>query len=161
MEDFLGEEPGPATVKPKVVRRIFEVLAEKIDELDPPDRLYDEIAEELKDLNAQAEFEGLIRYMTGKDPDTGAPVEPGQRTRCMAILYSGDNALSVIRKRLKEMREVYGQNVLQNRAHASDPEEDPVKEVTVLGMPNSPRGESRPCDLERVVNEFLGPEPAA
>jgi hypothetical protein len=74
----------------------------------------------------------------------------------MAILYSGASALSVTRKRLKELREVYGQNVLQNRAHASDPEEDPVKETSVLGMPNAPEGESRPCDVERLVDEFFG-----
>jgi nucleoside diphosphate kinase len=158
LEDFLGEEPGPTNVKSEVVDRVFEVLGGKLTNLEPTDALYEEIAEELKDLNAQAEFEGLIRYMTGKDPGTGEPLEAGQRTRCMAILYSGDEALSVIRKRLKEMREVYGQNVLQNRAHASDPEEDPVKEVTVLGMPNSPKGESRPCDVERVVREAYGLE---
>jgi nucleoside diphosphate kinase len=161
MEDFLGEEPGPASVKPAVVERVFEVLTEKVTDLNPPESLYEGIAEELKGLNAQAEFEGLIRYMTGKDPQTGEPLAQGKRARCMAILYSGESALSVIRKRLKEMREVYGQNVLQNRAHASDPEEDPVKEVTVLGMPNSPRGESRPCDVERVVTEFYGPEQVA
>jgi nucleoside diphosphate kinase len=160
MEDFLGEKPGPTSVKPQVVERIFEALSAKLGDLDPQDLLYDEIAEELKDLNAQAEFRGLIRYMTGKDSETGEPVEPRQRTRCMAILYSGEDALSVIRKRLKEMREVYGQNVLQNRAHASDPEEDPVKEVTVLGMPNSPRGEAHPCDVERAVTELYGPEQA-
>jgi len=79
----------------------------------------------------------------------------------MALLYSGRNALSVVRKRLKELREVYGQNVLQNRAHASDPEEDPEREMDVLGMPTSRRGESRPCDVEQVVDEFYGPEPAA
>jgi hypothetical protein len=74
----------------------------------------------------------------------------------MLLLYTGKNALSVIRKRLKELRKVYGQNILVNRAHASDPEEYPEKEVQVLGMPNSPDGESRPCDVEMVVNEFYG-----
>jgi len=75
----------------------------------------------------------------------------------MAILYSGENALSVIRKRLKELRAVYGTNLLQNRAHASDPEEFPEKEREVLGMPASANGESRPCDVESVVEEFYGP----
>lgn len=75
----------------------------------------------------------------------------------MAILYSGRNALSVIRKRLKELREVYGQDLLKNRAHASDPEEDPLKEMAVLGMPTAPQGESKPCDVDKVVTEFYGP----
>ena len=74
------------------------------------------------------------------------------------MLYSGKNGLKVIRTRLKELREIYGQNILQNRAHASDPEEDPVREVEILGMPSAPGGETRPCDVDRVVSEFYGPD---
>jgi len=150
------EEPGE--VRPEVVRRIAEELRARGGNLQPSASLYEEIAEKLKDVNAQAEFNGLIRYMTGHDPVTGRPVREGEETRCMALLYSGPNALSVIRKRLKELREVYGQNVLQNRAHASDPEEDPLKEMSILGMPTAPEGESRPCDVERIVNEVYGPQ---
>jgi len=144
-------------MKPSVVSRLFEELGRRLADLDPPDSLYEELVEELKDLNAQAEFDELIRYMTGKDPATGRPLEEGEASQCMAILYSGHNALSVIRERLKELRRVYGQNVLQNRAHASDPEEDPLKEMAVLGMPTASQDESRPCDVEQVVNEFYGP----
>ena len=158
MEGQAAAAPPPGEVKAAVVERIYDLLAEKLTDLEPPDAFYDEVSEELKDLNARAEFDELIRYMTGKDPATDRPLRPGEQTLCMAILYSGENALSVIRKRLKELRVVYGQNVLQNRAHASDPEEDPVKERVVLGMPGAPGGESRPCDVEQVVTEFFGPE---
>ncbi len=154
---FCGEA-GPGDVKPAVVARIYDELRARLTDLDPPDSLYDELAEELKDLNGRAEFDELIRYMTGKDPHSGKPIEAGRETHCMALLYSGRNALSATRKRLKELREVYGQNLLQNRAHASDPEENPLKEMEVLGMPTSPHGEGRPCDLEQVVNEFYPPE---
>jgi len=152
----VGQQPGE--VKPEVVQRIFQELRARGGSLQPPASVYEEIAEELKDLNAQAEFNELIRYMTGHDPVTGRPMQEGGETSCMALLYSGPDALGVIRKRLKEMRKVYGQNVLQNRAHASDPDEDPLKEMSILGMPTAPLGESRPCDVERVVNEFYGPE---
>ncbi len=157
-EGMLDREPQPGQVKPPVVNRLFEELARRLTDLDAPQSLYEELADELKDVNAQAEFDELIRYMTGKDPTTGQPLEEGEGTQCMAILYSGRNALSVIRKRLKELRRVYGQNLLQNRAHASDPEEDPVKEMAVLGMPTASQEESRPCDVEKVVNEFYGPD---
>jgi nucleoside diphosphate kinase len=157
VEELFAGEPAPGEVKPQVVKRIFEVLAARLHDLQPPESFYDGLAEELKDVNAQAEFEELIRYMTGKEPTTGKPSQPGEGTQCMALLYSGPKALSVIRKRLKELRAVYGQNVLQNRAHASDPAEDPVKEMAVLGMPTGPQGEGRPCDVEKVVNEFYGP----
>ncbi len=158
VEELFGGQPQPGEVKPQVVKRIFAALAERLENLQPPDSLYEKLSEEIKDLNAQAEFEELIRYMTGKDPVSGKPLQPGEGVRCMALLYSGPKALSVIRKRLKELREVYGQNVLQNRAHASDPAEDPQKEMAVLGMPTAPQGETRPCDVEKVVNEFYGPE---
>ncbi len=157
-EEMLGGEPGVGDVKPHVVDRIYELLADRLEDLDPPDALYDELAEELADVNAHAEFQELIRYMTGKDPETGLPLSPGEETRCMALLYSGPDALATTRRRLKELREVYGQNILQNRAHASDPEEDPPKEMAILGMPTAPRGESRPCDVQRVVDEFYGPQ---
>ncbi len=156
-EAMSDAEPQPGRMKPPAVNRLFEELGRKLTDLDPPESLYEELVEELKDLNAQAEFDELIRYMTGKDPATGQPLEEGEASQCMAILYSGHNALSVIRERLKELRRVYGQNVLQNRAHASDPEEDPLKEMTVLGMPAAPQGESKPCDVEQVVDEFYGP----
>jgi nucleoside diphosphate kinase len=158
METLFAGELSPGEVKPPVLERIYDELARRLTDLDPPDAVYDELSEDLKDVNAQAEFNELIRYMTGKDPETHEPTEPGQQTRCMAILYSGRGALSVIRKRLKQLRVVYGTNVLQNRAHASDPEEFPEQEREVLGMPASASGESTPCDVERVIAEFHGPQ---
>lgn len=149
------EESGPGEIKKKVVDELYRVLGEKLDDLEPEDSFYREVTEELKDLNARAEFNELIRYMSGADPQTGQPIEQGGETTCMALLYSGQNALTVIRQRLRELRDVYGRNVLENRAHASDPEEDPVAETKVLGMPNAPDGEERPCDLERIVNEYM------
>jgi nucleoside diphosphate kinase len=157
LEGLFAGQPSPGEVKPPVLARIYEELAARLTDLNPPDSVFDLLSEDLKDVNAEAEFNELIRYMTGKDPQTREPIEKGQETRCMAILYSGQKALSTIRKRLKELRVVYGTNVLQNRAHASDPEEFPEKEREVLGMPASASGESRPCDVERAVTEFYGP----
>jgi nucleoside diphosphate kinase len=157
-ERLFDTRPTAGEAKPEVVARVFCELRARLTSLQPPQSTYDEIAEALKEENARAEFNELIRYMTGKDPATGKPVRAGEETHCMALLYSGPNALSAIRKRLKELREVYGQNILLNRAHASDPEEDPLTEMQLLGMPTAGRSESRPCDVERVVDEFYGPQ---
>ncbi|MFP4026273.1 MAG: hypothetical protein ACLFWL_00590 [Candidatus Brocadiia bacterium] len=143
--------PEPGQIKADILARACSLLEEKANSFHPDPSLFDEIAEELKELNAQAEFDELIRYMTGVDVETGKPIEPERETQCMALLYSGPDALRVIRQRLRELREVYGQNVLQNRAHASDPEEDPVQETEILGMPNAPEGETKPCDVCRLV----------
>ena len=150
------EEKGPGEVKPRVSERIYCLLQERLDDMDPSEEFFEELAEELKDLNAQAEFDELIRYMSGADAEDGAGAEGQAGTLCMALLYSGKDAVRVIRQRLRKLRDVYGQNILQNRAHASDPEEDPIREMEVLGMPSAPSGEKRPCDLERLVNDFYG-----
>jgi len=150
-------ESEPGEVKRPVLEELFRVLAERLPGLEPPENFYDEVAEELKDLNARAEFNELIRYMSGADPETGRPMEESGETMCLALLYSGHNALRVIRQRLRDLREVYGRNVLQNRAHASDPDEDPEREMRVLGMPCGSGAEARPCDVEQVVDEFYGP----
>lgn len=152
------EESEPGELKENVLDELYDVLSERLESLHPDDSFYAAVTEDLKDANARAEFNELIRYMSGADPETGHPIEENGKTTCMALLYSGPDGLNVIRRRLKELREVYGQNVLQNRAHASDPEEDPVAETEVLGMPNAPGGESRPCDLEKVVNDAFGGE---
>jgi len=146
----------PGKVKEPVLTELFRLLPQRLDTLEPDEAVYAELAEQLKDVNAQVEFNELIRYMSGEDPDTGQPIEQGPQTLCMALLYSGKNGLRVIRQRLKELREIYGRNILVNRAHASDPEEDPAKEMQVVGMPCAPGGEARPCDVEQVVSEFYG-----
>ena len=151
------EQGEPGEVKGPVLKEIFRILAERLDSLEPDESFYAELAEDLKEVNAQAEFNELIRYISGEDPETGRPLQDGPETLCLALLYSGANGLKVIRTRLKELREIYGRNILQNRAHASDPEEDPVREMEILGMPSAPGGETRPCDVERVVSEFYGP----
>ena len=152
------EHGEPGEVKGPVLEDLFRILAERLDDLEPDESFYAELAEDLKEVNAQAEFNELIRYISGEDPQTGRPLEDGPETLCLALLYSGENGLKVIRTRLKELREIYGQNILRNRAHASDPEEDPIREMEILGMPSAPGGETRPCDVERVVSEFYGPD---
>ncbi len=147
---------GPGEIKKAVADKVYEKLAGKLDSLEPDESVYDEVMEELRELNARVEFNELIRYMTGRDPETDEPLSEDRDTVCMALLYSGNGALGKIRRRLKELRKVYGQNVLQNRAHASDPEEDPEKEMRVLGMPNIEGADEAPCDVEQVVREFYG-----
>ena len=148
------EEPGE--LKETVADRMFEELSSRLKDLQPDSSFYDELTEDLKELNAQTEFKELIKYMTGRDPETGENLNPEEERVCLALLYSGDNALKRIRKRLKELREVYGQNALQNRAHASDPDEDPLKEMEVVGMPNTEAGRKATCDVEQVVTDFFG-----
>ena len=151
-----GTEPGE--LKEAVTKELYRILPERLDSLDPDESVYRAVAEELKELNARVEFDELIRYMTGRDPGTGQPITDGEQALCFALLYSGRNALHIIRERLKELRVVYGRDQLQNRAHASDPDEEPEREIEILEMPSASGTERRPCDVEQVVTEFYGPE---
>jgi len=151
-----ADQYGPGDLKKPVLDRLFEVLERRLENLEPDDSVYAEVAEGLKEFNARVEFGELIKYVTGRDPCTGQLLESNGEAVCLAILYSGRNALATIRKRLKELRVIYGKDILQNRAHASDPQEDPLKEMKIVGMPNVPEGESRPCDVEEVVTRFYG-----
>ncbi len=147
-------ESGPGEVKKEVIDSIYSYMIRNLGDLEPPQDFFDTLAEELKEINARAEFNELIRYMSGADPHTGSWLAGAENHQCMALLYSGPDSLGSIRRRLKELRDVYGQNILYNRAHASDPDEDPVLETEILGMPNAPGGEEKPCDVEKLINQF-------
>jgi nucleoside diphosphate kinase len=136
-----GWRPGPSELKPTVQEALFEHLPDVAPDLEVDEAKLKELEETLKDLNAKCEFEELIRYMT--------------RGACMALLYTGPGALGEIRKRLKELRKVYGTNVLQNRAHASDPDEDPERERVTVGFGLGEKPEEKPCDVERAIAEFF------
>lgn len=136
-----GRTPGPSEVKKPVMDRMWPLLPEYFPTLEADEAALARLEETLRDDNAQAEFAELIRYMTG-----GA---------CMALLYTGPGALDKIRTRLKELRQVYGRDILQNRAHASDPDEDPVKERITVGFAVGDRPEETPCDVEREIKDYL------
>jgi nucleoside diphosphate kinase len=110
----------------------------------------------LKDKNARCEFNQIVRYMTGRDPDTEtSPQEmaaPGRST-CLALLYRGENAIAKIRERLgptnpKEaaggtVRSDYGSDLMRNGAHASDSPENALRERRIIGLQgNEPSDEA-------------------
>lgn len=135
-----GHTRGPSEVKEPVDEGIFKLLPDYFPDLKPDKARLEQLAEELKDVNAEAEFNELIGYMTSGP--------------CMVLLYSGPGALGNIRVRLKELRKIYGYDILHNRAHASDPDEEPDREKRVVGFPLDGQ-EERPCDVEREINECL------
>jgi nucleoside diphosphate kinase len=107
---------------------------------------YNAMADIIAEKNAAHEFSLIVKYMTGVDPTR---VSPGDRNkpgmhRSLALLYRGPNAVMQIRERLGvtdpaqaeagTIRSDFGQNILQNAAHASDSIPNAIRERKIIGL---------------------------
>jgi nucleoside diphosphate kinase len=121
------------------------------------------MAEQLKDKNAEWEFNQIVKFMTGRDPykevSPAARARPGLST-CLALLYRGVDAVAKIRERLgptnpKEaaggtVRSDYGSDLMRNGAHASDSPESAARERRIVGLAGG-----EPSDEAAMIRAFL------
>ncbi len=129
------------------------------------DQIYERMADELKQLNAQQEFERIVQYMTGVDLND--ITDPQQRkttshTKCLAILYRGPDAISKIRTRLGATnpseampgtaRSEFAQDLMRNGAHASDSPQNATRERKILGLEKET---SDTCPVKQMIDEYL------
>ena len=129
------------------------------------DQIYEHIADQLKQLNAEHEFERIVHYMTGVDLND--VTDPQQRktvshTRCLAILYRGPEAINKIRTWLGATnpreaepgtaRSDFALDLMRNGAHASDSPQSAVRERRILGL-DKERSDS--CCFKQIIGEFL------
>jgi nucleoside diphosphate kinase len=107
---------------------------------------YKAMAGVISEKNAQYEFSQIVKYMTGMDPMTVLPEDrnkPGKH-QALALLYRGLSAVGKIRDRLGvtdptkaaegTIRSDFGQNILQNAAHASDSVQRAIHERKIIGL---------------------------
>jgi nucleoside diphosphate kinase len=146
-EEFYGALKG--VFKKKLKNRIVENIKEGLDGLfgfDISNDEYNAMAEIVAEKNAMHEFSLIVKYMTGLDLDNIAPADrnhPGSH-RSLALLYRGNDAVRKIRERLGvtdpsmaaagTIRSDFGQNILQNAAHASDSAENAIVERRIIGL---------------------------
>ena len=129
------------------------------------DQIYDHMADQLKQLNSEHEFERIVHYMTGVD--LKEVVDPQQRkqtshTKCLAILYRGSNAIDKIRTRLGATnpseaqpgtaRSEFAQDLMRNGAHASDSVPSAKRERKILGLDKETPDS---CRFKQIIDEFL------
>ena len=126
---------------------------------------YLKMADLAKHENARHEFNRIVEYMTGLDPDKVADeknrAKPGQQ-KCLALLYHGVNAVTGIRERLGPtdpskaapgtVRSDFGQSLMSNAAHASDSPENALRERRIIRFMG---GDTEPCDTETTIREYL------
>lgn len=165
-EDFYGP------LRQIFVKKLVKQVAEKshkalsgVFAFDISEEIKTKIADALKEANAEFEFAKIVSYMTGQD-ESGLALPAGERGKCVALLYQGENAIEKIRKRLgatnpKEaeegtIRSIYGYDLMRNGAHASDSPESAERERKIVGFWE----EKGKADVQEVINRYLA-EPAA
>ncbi len=104
------------------------------------------IARRLRSNNASHQFNQIIEYITGVNPElisTEARTEPGKE-RCLCLLYYGADAISKIRRILGNtdpsaaeggtVRSDFGHDILKNGVHASDSPKNAIRERKIVGL---------------------------
>lgn len=122
------------------------------------------MAESLAERNAQAEFNRIVEFMTGVNPDKisdPAMKRSASRSKCLAMLYEGPDAISKIRRYLGStdptkaepatVRSEFGKDLMRNGAHASDSPASAERERKIVGM----WSESGHSDMKRIITEYL------
>ena len=123
------------------------------------------VTDRLAERNAVTEFNRIVEYMTGVNPeDITDPSEKStaSRTKCLAMLYEGPDAVNRVRKVLGStdptkaepgtVRSDFGRDLMRNGAHASDSEDNALRERKIIGMAER---EKKTCDVKQLVEEYL------
>jgi len=124
---------------------------------------FEEIADLLKDANAECEFAKIVSYMTGVESEqcrSDGGVKPGQATS-VALLYQGGDAVEKIRNILGStnpdeaaegtVRSDFGRNLMQNGAHASDSPENALRERRIVGL----AGDEEEWGIQSIIRRYL------
>lgn len=165
-EEFYGplKDVFATRLKPLVARQVHRRLKDAFQfEFTKADA--DVLSEHLAERNAVTEFNKIVEYMTGVDPneitDPAEKAAPG-RTKCLAMLYEGPDAIEKIRAVLGStdpakaepatVRSDFGRDLMRNGAHASDSAKSALREREIVGLAET---ETDTCDVADTINEYL------
>ncbi len=122
------------------------------------------MAERLAERNAVTEFNRIVEYMTGVNPEDVEESEKASasRTKCLALLYEGSDAVNRVRKVLGStdptkaepgtVRSDFGRDLMRNGAHASDSADNAVRERKIVGLLET---EKYTCDVKEIIHDYL------
>ena len=124
----------------------------------------DHVAEQLADRNALYEFNRIVEYMTGVNPEDVSEEDKATTTskaRSLALLYEGVDAINKIRTVLGEtnpeqaapgtVRSDFGRDLMRNGAHASDSTENVERELKIIRMREEP--DEKP-DIVKLIEKY-------
>jgi nucleoside diphosphate kinase len=165
-EEFYGplKDIFVRKLKGLVTKEVLKRLRTAFDfEFTEPDAAV--LGEHLAERNAVTEFNKIVEYMTGinpKDVTDPAAKATASKTRCMAMLYEGPDAIAKIRTVLGStdpskaepgtVRSDFGRDLMRNGAHASDSPQSALRERAIVGLGEP---EPQPSDVATVVGEYL------
>jgi nucleoside diphosphate kinase len=125
----------------------------------PPDREH-QLGEILGPIFGDSQFENIVKFMSGHAPSDFPESEwskPGSE-KCIALVYEGVEAVRKIRDVLGptdpskappgSIRREFGQTIMVNAAHASDSQENALREMDIVNV-----GEN---NFRQVVEDFYG-----
>jgi nucleoside diphosphate kinase len=123
--------------------RIIEVLNKEFS-VKVPETGVRELQKHLAPLITQREFNKVIQFMTGINPEDCSKKEKKAqgKVKCLALVYAGKNAVKKIRKLLGStdpqkappgsVRREFGSDIMVNAAHASDSKESFERETSII-----------------------------
>lgn len=165
-EEFYGPLRGIFVEKLKgnLVQIIYQRLQDAFAfAFTPADAEY--LADRLAERNAITEFNRIVEYMTGVNPDDitdPAEKATASKTKCLAMLYEGPGAIEKIRKVLGStdpskaepatVRSDFGRDLMRNGAHASDSPDSALRERSIVDLAKTETGT---CDVSRLIYEYL------
>ena len=125
-----------------------------------PEGIEKTIAEKLKIYKANNQFNRIVKFMTGRDPQKASPQEKKKKglEKCLALIYEGKKAVEKIRKVLGEtnpekaapgtVRKDFGRTVMMNVAHATDSPASARREMAIVRVQDD--------DIKRAVEDHYG-----
>lgn len=132
-------------------------------------RFTEDDAERVADLfaerNATCEFNKIVEYMTGVNPDSISEHQKSTAgsARCLALLYEGIDAIQKVRTVLGStdpskaapgtVRSDFGRDLMRNGAHASDSPENALRERKIVGLLRD--SDKDECDVSKLIYEYL------
>lgn len=158
-EEFYGpiKERLAEKLKQELSHQIYSSLQKSLD-FKLPKKIADKIAEELKVYKAELEFNKIIEFMTGRDPQKKEERGKEGKEKCLALVYEGGNAIRKIRNVLGEtnplnaapgtVRKDFGYNIIKNGAHASDCPEVAEREMKIIRVDKD--------DIRKIVEKYYG-----
>ena len=107
------------------------------------------------------QFDNIVRFMSGRSPGECPSEkefnEPGTE-KCIALVYEGVNAVNKIRDVLGptdpskappgSIRREFGSTIMVNAAHASDSQENAVREMGIVRVGDN--------NFREIIQEFYG-----
>ena len=147
-EEFYGPVRPVLREKFKSIaaQRCGDLLSGELN-LEIPENVKAVIGESLGPLMGEAQFEEIVKFMTGYRPSQVAEADKPKTgsENCLALIYKGMSAVEKIRYLLGptdpakaqpgSVRREFGSDIMVNAAHASDSPENAAREMKIVDVP--------------------------